>query len=168
MKPDLEEIFERHIGINAEHGYKSITKEDVMNCIEEAYYKHPKSQVFDLGWSWHEDWSSYLFIHINKTKDQFKEDVKSLLIKYGKDYIKSEEEHWTGAHSWIEFISNKMEELGYEKVIPIRESFFGGYILEENDEESEKWGEIVGKDLLKEAIDHNKKVKEDMDERNKL
>jgi hypothetical protein len=42
-------------------------------------------KLFELGWGWYEDWSYHLFIHFDKTQEDFKEDVKSLLIKYGKD-----------------------------------------------------------------------------------
>ena len=48
-------------------------------------------KLFELGWGWYEDWSYHLFIHFEKTQDDFKQDVKSLLVKYGKDYLASEQ-----------------------------------------------------------------------------
>lgn len=116
--------------------------------------------LFGLRWSWYEDQICHLFIHFGKTQDQFKEDVKLLLIKYGKDYLKSET-GWAGASGWVDFIADKMPELGYQPIKPISESFFGAYIIEGDDDE--QWGEVVGEELLQEAILHNNKVREEMD-----
>lgn len=121
--------------------------------------------LFELGWGWYEDWSYYLFIHFGKTQEQFKQDVKSLLVKYGKDYLKSEQS-WAGANGWVDFIADKMPELGYQPIKPISESFFGAYIIEGNEDDDKRWGEIVGEELLQEAILHNNKVREEMDNRN--
>jgi hypothetical protein len=121
--------------------------------------------LFELGWVCHEDWSYHLFIHFGKTQEQFKEDVKLLLVKYGKDYLKSETS-WAGANRWVDFIADKMPELGYRPIKPISESFFGAYIIKGNDEDDKRWGEVVGEELLQEAILHNNKVREKMDNRN--
>ena len=121
--------------------------------------------LFELGWGWYEDWSYHLFIHFGKTQEQFKQDVKSLLVKYGKDYLKSETS-WAGANGWVDFIADKMPELGYQPIKPISESFFGAYIIEGNEDDDKRWGEVVGEELLQEAILHNKKVREEMDKGN--
>ena len=85
-------------------------------------------KLFELGWGWYEDWSYHLFIHFGKTQDDFKQDVKSLLVKYGQDYLASEQS-WAGANGWVDFIAEKMPELGYQPIQPIRESFFGLTLL---------------------------------------
>ena len=121
--------------------------------------------LFELGWGWYEDWSYHLFVHFGKTQEQFKEDVKLLLVKYGKDYLKSEIS-WAGANGWVDFIADKMPELGYQPIKPISESFFGAYIIEGNEEDDNRWGEVVGEELLQEAILHNNKVREKMYNRN--
>ena len=121
--------------------------------------------LFELGWGWYEDWSYHLFIHFGKTQEQFKEDVKLLLVKYGKDYLKSETS-WAGANGWVDFIADKMPELGYQPIKPISESFFGAYIIKGNEDDDKRWGEVVGEELLQEAILHNNKVREEMDNRN--
>lgn len=117
-------------------------------------------KIYELGWGWYEQWSYYLFIHFEKTQEDFKQDVKSLLIKYGKDYLSSEES-WAGADRWIDFIAKKMPELGYQPIEPIRESFFGSYIIDGDGDGDKYWGEVVGEELLQEAIAHNNKIKEE-------
>jgi hypothetical protein len=121
-------------------------------------------KLFELGWGWYEDWSYHLFIHFGKTQDDFKQDVKSLLVKYGKDYLASEQS-WAGANGWVDFIAEKMPELGYQPIKPIRESFFGAYIIEGNEDDAKAWGEVVGEELLQEAITHNNKIREEMDKK---
>ena len=117
-------------------------------------------KLFELGWGWYEEWSYYLFIHFGKTQEDFKQDIKSLLVKYGKDYLSSEES-WACANRWIDFIAKKMPELGYQPIQPIRESFFGSYIIEGNKDGDKVWGEVVGEELLQEAIEHNNKIREE-------
>ena len=119
-------------------------------------------KLFELGWVWYEGWSYHLFIHFGKTQEDFKQDVKSLLVKYGKDYLASEES-WAGANGWVDFIADKMPELGYQPIQPIRESFSGAYIIEGDNEDDKRWGEVVGKELLQEAISHNNKIREEID-----
>lgn len=129
--------------------------------MENTEIKNKHQTLFQLGWGWYEEWSYHLFIHSDKTQDQFKEDVKSLLIKYGKEYL-TQEDSWAGASGWVEFIAGKMPELGYQPVQPITESFFGAYIIKGDDKEDKKWGDVVGEDLLREAILHNKKLEEEI------
>lgn len=121
-------------------------------------------KLFELGWGWYVDWSYHLFIHFGKTKDDFKQDVKSLLVKYGKDYLASEQ-GLAGANGWVDFIAEKMPELGYQPIKPIRESFFGAYIIEGDEDDDKAWGEVVGEELLQEAITHNNKIREEMNKR---
>ncbi len=119
---------------------------------------------FELCWAWYDSFQYHTYIHLNKTETEFKEDVQLLLKKYGKDYIDNQR-GYVGASSWIDFISDKMYELGYEKITPIRESFFGAYIIEGTDEDDIHFGDIVGQELLHEAIEHNNNVREQMEKR---
>jgi hypothetical protein len=117
-------------------------------------------QLFNLEWNWYEESNPYLFVHPDKTEEQFKEDVKFLLQKYGEEYME-QEESWIGAHNWVYYISKKMPDLGYEPVNPITESFWGAYIIEnKKGDEDKSWGEVVGEKLLEIAIDKNKKFRE--------
>ena len=116
--------------------------------------KQPKLQLFELNWQSRDSSISFLFIHTNKTNVQFKKDVKSLLVKYGKDYLESEN-YYAGAGSWIEFIADKMSELGYQSIEPIKETFVGSKIITYP---TSTWGKVVGQDLLQQAIEHNSKL----------
>lgn len=119
-------------------------------------------EIFQLQWAWYEEQYNYLFSHPNKTQDEFKNDVKHLLVKYGKEYLENEGS-WAGANRWVEFVSKKLPELGYKAVEPITESFWGAYIIRGDDGEDGEWGEIVGKELLQQAIYHNNILEEEMD-----
>jgi hypothetical protein len=122
--------------------------------------------LFELNWCWYEDYRFYLFTHDNKTEEQFKEDVRFLLRKYGKDYLETarheDGDMLVGASDWIDFISTKMPELGYSPIDPIRESFFGSYIIDGERDDDENWREVVGDELADLAIEHNKKVRKEM------
>ena len=58
-----------------------------------------------------------------------------------------------------------MPELGYQPIQPIRQSFFGAYIIEGNVHDDKEWGEVVGEELLQEAITHNNKIRKEMDKK---
>ena len=53
--------------------------------------------LFELSWGSYDLWSYYLFIHFEKTQKQFQKDIRSLLVKYGKEYLKQEEDLWLKA-----------------------------------------------------------------------
>jgi len=115
--------------------------------------------IFELAWTWNEDYIPYLFSHETKTKEDFRNDVKYLMRKYGKEYIE-QEFSWVGASWWIEFIAKKMPELGYTHVYPEAMSVFGAFIIENiNNKDDKEFGEIIGEELLQEAIKHNNKIK---------
>jgi hypothetical protein len=79
-----------------------------------------ETNLFELIW---DDWDgsdNYLFLHSNKTQEEFNSDVKLLLKKYGKEYIDSNIDQFVGADGWISFIVPKMSELGYIPAIPMR------------------------------------------------
>ena len=111
---------------------------------------------FELSWSWYEDYCPHVFSHENKTKLEFNVDVKNLMQKYGEDYLK-QETSWPGAYGWVEFVAKKLPELGYTPIIPESFSIFGAYIIRD-DEDDKKFGEIIGKDLLSKAQEHNKQL----------
>ena len=119
-------------------------------------------RVFELAWTWHEDYTPYLFYHPTKTKDEFNSDVKLMLIKYGNEYIASETS-WVGASRWIEYVANKMPELGYKQINPKAFHFFGAYIIKGDDDDDKEWCKIVGKKLLNKAIKHNKTLEEKLE-----
>ncbi len=126
--------------------------------------KNKTPMLFELAWSWYEELHYYLFIHTDKTQEQFKQDVRSLLVKYGRDYLKSETS-WVGANGWVDFIADKMPELGYQPIQPISEGFWGAYIIKGDSKDDDRWGEVIGEELLCEAILHNKKIEEEMNKR---
>ena len=121
-------------------------------------------KIFELAWTWYEDYRPFLFSHETKTKEDFEADVKSLMIKYGDEYIK-QETSWVGASDWIEYISTKMSELGYETVTPERFSIFGAFIVDGNADDDIEFGKIIGEELFEKAIEHNKNLRKEMNKR---
>jgi len=130
-----------------------------------------KMKIYDLAWSWDEDYSVTQFTHPdNPSKEQWHEDVKKMLKKYGEEYLK-QETGWAGASDWITFVGTKMPELGYSPHAKdtFAWSFFGAFILGDDggreDEDDIKWKEIVGPDVYKKAIAHNEKIRKAMSDR---
>jgi hypothetical protein len=117
-------------------------------------------KLFELGWTWHEESTSYLFIHPHKTDEEFKEDIHFLLRKYGNEYIENEE-CYVSADNWITYIVDKMSELGYEKVETTWWKHFGSFVINGESDEDEKWRKIVGDELMDIAITRNKKINDD-------
>ena len=123
--------------------------------------------IFELSWSWYEDYVPYLFEHPTKTHEEFIADVKALLKKYGPAYLaKSEEDkHFIGAQEWIKFTVPLFEELGYKAVLPKRFDIFGtsapigvGYGDDSLDDDELEFGKIVGMELLEKAVAANKRI----------
>jgi hypothetical protein len=112
---------------------------------------------FELSWCWYEDYCPHIFSHETKTKVEFDADVKNLMKKYGNEYM-GQENSWVGAHGWIEFTSKKLPELGYIPIIPETYSVFGANIIRDCDEDSIKFGNIIGEDLLNKASEHNRQL----------
>jgi len=121
--------------------------------------------IFQLRWVDYDESTFWLLSHNYKIQDDFNTDVEFLLKKYGEEYI-THEKSWTGACHWMEYIVPKLEELGYEKVEPIKWSFSGASIIGYNEEsiteDDFNWSEIVGKDLLYLAAKHNKDLEDSL------
>lgn len=116
--------------------------------------KEPK--VFDLGYSGRESWSSNLFFHDSKTREEFDADVRMLLRKYGEEYLK-QEESWVGGGSWIEYVVTKLPELGYREIDTIRVSFDECMIIKEDDADSD-FVQAIGPELFKAAVRQNEEL----------
>lgn len=111
--------------------------------------------LYELNWDWYDDFASYLFSHPEpKTQDEFRNDVRSLLTKYGPDYLGSEDSY-ASAEAWIRFAAEHLGELGYEAVNPIRVVFGGSIILREDDA---RWREYASDELFEAAVRKNTKI----------
>lgn len=109
--------------------------------------------LFELRYYGYDGGCHWLFSHDNKTEEEFQQDCNELLIKYGDEYIASEEGHWVGSADWIEYIVCKLPERGYEHVKPLHATYPELLIL--GSEDSKEWEPIVGKRLMDKAIKHN-------------
>lgn len=130
------------------------------NTVENPNTKNDYNfpNIFELAWDDGDLGFSFLYTHPKKTELQFKDDIELQLKKYGKEYLKSEIS-WASAEGWIEFINDKMPELGYYPINPKRWSYRGGFIIED---ENSSWGDVVGKELFNESLAHNKKIEKEI------
>lgn len=119
-------------------------------------------KLFKLYCSIYDSHQYWLYTHPNpdRTKEEFESDMKFLLVKYGKEYLQNEDS-WAGSRGWMEFISEKFSEFGYEKIEPMSIGFSSGLILDESDQEFRK---IVGMELWQDAMEHNRRIRKEMDD----
>lgn len=123
-------------------------------------------KLYEIAWTWHEDYSPALFVGEAKTPEQWEADCKRAICAASDKYLSMVEEngHWAQAPDWIIAAHEELEKMGYRRVSPISFEFFGGYILEDGefDDDDREWREIVGEKDYRRAIEHNKAVRERM------
>lgn len=118
--------------------------------------------VYDMSWTWYEDWNLQEFVHKEKkTSDEFEQDVRTVMKSHIDDYLK-QEKGWAGMSDFISYIGRHMGELGYS---PLKKQgyfgFFGAYIVKDEDrrsDDSNKVEELIGKENLEKMFKHNEKV----------
>lgn len=120
-------------------------------------------KVYEFYWSWYEEFCPLLFSNKeDKTEIEWELDCKRAIKECGEEYLK-QEKSWAGANNWIEFSTHKLIEYGYERVVPITFGHFGSYIIEhydDIDDDDIKWKEIIGDELFRKTIEHNKELNE--------
>ena len=123
-------------------------------------------KIYNLSWSWHEDYCPHNFFHAeDKSQSDFEDDVKSLFEKYLDGYIENNE-HWIGASDMFDFIATKLPELGYEKFEHIDVNAFGAYIIEDKDGDDKEFADkFLTNDHFEKILAKNKQLREEMDGR---
>lgn len=119
-----------------------------------------KNKIFELSWTQYDACCSHLLYHENKTEKDFIEDVKSMIKKYGDEYIEQEDD-WVGMMGLFDYITPKFQELGYKIIKPIRFNSWGGSIIKKNDKD-EDFARLIGKKLFNKACSENKKKEYDL------
>lgn len=124
-------------------------------------------KIYELNWSWYEDYQPHLFAYKEeKTKKQWESDCKKAIRAVGDEYLK-QEKSWAGANHWIEFAGKKLLEYGYISIQPVSFGVFGSYIIEYKDgldADDLVFKKIVGKELFAKAVAHNKKIEASLNE----
>lgn len=95
-----------------------------------------------------------LVTHENKTLSQFKQDINSLMVKYGESYIEANSDYWITCGDWIVYASKKLSELGYVKIETERYTISGSGIIAGSKVDN-KFRRIVGSDMYNKAKEHN-------------
>ena len=114
--------------------------------------------LFNLQWFWYEEEMNFLFVHENKTEEEFKKDIESKIVEIGQQYLDENKDMFVGANGWIEYTSKHLQPLGYIPIHPSTWNFFGAYIINNEETESsdmKKWKSIVGESLFNKAVEHN-------------
>lgn len=117
--------------------------------------------IFEIYWSWYEEYTPYLFEGNHRSRRRWERDCKEAIRRCVKRYFR-EEKHNYMVPSWIKYACQELENMGYKPVKPISWGYFGGYILKENDRDSLGWKRIVGKSVFEVAVRKNKKIEERM------
>jgi hypothetical protein len=105
------------------------------------------------------DYDSQIEIHYchndkNKTFDDFKKDCDYLIKKYGDEYLNKCKKYETpNVWDWINFISEKMNELDYEEIKFEKYKFYDKHYTFDvsNEEYNKEFYDIVGDKLFKKA-----------------
>jgi len=119
-------------------------------------------KLFELGYSDWEDWGQWLFLHDNKTQDEFEQDCKDMFVKYGEEYI-NKDDCWVSASDWAGFAMEHMGELGYAVPERLHFGFREEMIIDgRGRDEQYNWQKIVGDKLYNMAIKKNKEIEEEM------
>lgn len=122
-------------------------------------------KIFQLTWTWWEDYYHYLLIHPTKTKEEFEADCIRAYRESGEEYLdKCEKElTWVGANEWVEYTYKKLLEYGYQEAEVANFGTWGDYIVDYEDEDTDSdFKKIVGKELYQRASAINKKVDADI------
>jgi len=119
-------------------------------------------KIFQVIWSWHEEYCPQEICHETKTGEEFQVDFKSILRNSMDAYLK-EETSWAGACDLFDFAVREMIKLGYKRVeYDSVVDHFGSYIVDEEDhkeDENKELEKLIGESGLTKMIEHNKKVK---------
>ena len=134
----------------------------------------PKTNFFKLSYADYDTYESFIFYHENKTHEEFKQDVDSLLVKYGPQLIlenltklkKEGYNNYISVSTWIEYIIDKLPQLGYIRILPQCYNFSEELLV--HDPTKFAFERTIGKKLLTKVINYNKKVSEALDDKNGL
>lgn len=112
-------------------------------------------KVFELSYSNWEDSTGQQFTHAdeNKTIEDFMADVNDAFKTYSQEYIDSEESR-VSEESWVCFIAEKLNILGY---VPIETQSYQlyGYCDSLDHLISSSLGQAAGKDICEKVIQKN-------------
>ena len=118
--------------------------------------------IFELYYSWYEDYVPLLFEHTSKTHKEWERDCKKALKECGKDYIE-QEDSWISPSQWMSFACETLELYEYKRIQPVKFGYQGSDIIGnttmgkgvEKGKDDLQWGKVVGKKLLAQALEKN-------------
>lgn len=116
--------------------------------------------IYELYWSWYEDYQPHLFEHEQiKTEEEFEADCKKALLDCVEEYL-AQEDSWAGMPDWIEYACKSLTKYGYERVRPVSCGWFGGYIIKADRIDSELQAEFPA--AYKLFAEHNSRIEKEM------
>ncbi len=122
--------------------------------------------LYEVYWSWYEEYNPIqLTSQKEYTEEEFKRLCDHLLIRVLEKHVEEQEEGWIGFSSNIleEVVDTLMYEYGFAEVNKTSTGWFGGYILD--DEDDFEGFEFIPKELRDKIIKRNVEVRKKMMER---
>lgn len=84
--------------------------------------------IFELSWSWYEEYNPYLFEGPEVSKDEWNELCKKVLVSCFDEYMTESVKGWACLPDWIEFAVPKMAMQGYKQIKPVSCAFWGCFL----------------------------------------
>ena len=98
--------------------------------------------IFELSWSWYEEYRPILFEGPDKTEDEWKYDCLAALRACFDEYMTSPQ-GWASLPDWIEVAAVKLAEYGYRQFKPVKCGFWGCYLPKDRDDDAAEQPELA-------------------------
>lgn len=123
-------------------------------------------KLFELNYSWYEDYRPYLFFHTDKTKEQFEQDCITCLKNNYKELFNDEDGGWIGTSEIVSVIADNLSKMGY--IPAVKEGvygLFGSNILRKEDRDFKELKKVFGSGIFNRIEAHNKEMEERLNKR---
>lgn len=123
-------------------------------------------KLFELNYSWYEDYVPYLFFHSDKTEEQFISDCTMCLKNNSQNLFNDEKKGWIGVSDIVSVIADNLPKMGYiPAVTEGTYGLFGSVILRKKDGDFKEFEKIFGSGVLNKIEQHNKEIEERLNKR---
>lgn len=123
-------------------------------------------KLFELNYSWYEDYVPYLFFHTDKTKEQFIKDCITCLKNNADELFNDEDGGWIGTSEIVSVIADNLPKMGY--IPAVNEGtygLFGSNILRKEDRDFKGLKKVFGSGILNKIEAHNKEMEDRLNRR---
>ena len=119
--------------------------------------------LFELSWSWYEDYCPYIFEGEEKTKEEFSQDCDKAMIESFESYME-DEPCVASLGEWVEEALAQLEKYGYKRIKQVKYGYFGLFLPREGDKDSDEEKDLPQfSKQIKKMKQYNDKVYEEED-----